>query len=200
MTRMAARTCVESVRCLPCRCEQPSVSAQRQKTIQPDQRFGRCEQTGPKFTEHTGIQARVIEFQRQGVFPGQVTPHGVSCLTVSQVFGVLHHTDQHQSPRGSRRLPPLGIQVDEILIGQENAEFVAQPQRNGAPLGNAARAMRAVSAGTSGIAVGRNISHYALCPGNSPAESERLSNDLSVASQCMLLLCKNLLPNKGEWQ
>ena len=93
------------------------------------QQFGRCEFRTRLLAEPTGIQAGVILFQRQGIFSGQVTRHGVSRLTISQILGVLHGAAQHQSPRGSRRLPSLRIKMDEILVGQENAEFVGQAEK-----------------------------------------------------------------------
>jgi hypothetical protein len=130
---------------------------------------------GPKFAAPTGIQAEVMLFQRQGVFSGQVTRHGVSRLTISQVLGVLHDAAQHQPPWGSRRLPSLRIKMDKILVGQENAEFVAQAEQ-----------WRTFGKGRESHAGGlsRNLwnrgrtQHFSLCapPWDSPAESVRFRN------------------------
>ena len=74
--------------------------------------------------------------------------------------------------------------MDEILVGQENAEFVGQAEK-WRPLGKAAGAIRAVSVGTSGIGAGRSISHWALHPGirqQNPFVSARLLPNNGVGS------------------
>jgi hypothetical protein len=82
-------------------------------------------QAAPKLGEHPKIEAWVGQFPSEQIFTVHARTDGICCLTVGQLFHVLHQTDQSQSPRGLRWLPSSWEQIRTLVILKNRPQRVS---------------------------------------------------------------------------
>src|SRR5215207_381949 len=83
------------------------------------------QQTATELTEHRGVKAGVVEFEREGIFPIDAGPDSVSGLPVGKTFGELHDGNESQPPRRHCGLAAPGEQVSEVLVLDHSAKLIA---------------------------------------------------------------------------
>ena len=72
-------------------------------------------------------KAGIGQGKAEQVFPVDPAANGVGGSSVRQVFAELQQRRQSETPWALRRLPGLGKQVGELLVGKDRAEPVPQP-------------------------------------------------------------------------
>src|SRR5215207_6967358 len=83
------------------------------------------QQTATELTEHRGVKAGIVEFEREGIFPVDAGPDSVSGLPVGKTFCELHDGHQGQPPRCHCGLAAPGEQVSEVLVLDDSAKLIA---------------------------------------------------------------------------
>ena len=112
---MAARTWVESVRCLvraltrPWALQVSSIASSRSRSAPP------AMQAGAELAEHGEVEAGVGQLQAEGVLPVDAAADGVGGLAIGEPLGELQDGDQGQPPGGLRRPSPVGEQGGEAF-------------------------------------------------------------------------------------
>ena len=86
------------------------------------------EQARAKLTEDGGIEPRVGQFEPERVFPVDPGADGVGGWSVGEVLSELEDGDQCQPPGRGRGLPLERIEVGEVGVVEDGAEFVAEPE------------------------------------------------------------------------
>ncbi len=133
---------------------QAQLPAPLQQPVQHHQLQAPRHQPPPELAQHAEIKPLILQFQAQAVLPVQPPPHRVRRLPVRQVLRELQHRHHRQLRRqipGRPRTP---------YTAPKSASSYQQPSSSrtriaSVPFRNAARATRAVPAGTSGHGPGR---------------------------------------------
>ena len=128
MARTRASTWVESVRCRPRALSSPSV-LQRSSSFSssnPSRTAG--EQAGAELAEHGGVEPRVGQLEAEQVLPVDAGADGVGGAAVGEVLAELEDGDQGQPPGREGGLASAGIEVGEVGVVEDGAEFVAEPE------------------------------------------------------------------------
>ena len=80
------------------------------------------------------VESGVVELEAEGVLPVDAAADGVGGLSIGEVLGELHDGDQGEPPGGQCGLSAPGVEVGEVAVAEDGAEFVAEPEV-GIPLG-----------------------------------------------------------------
>jgi hypothetical protein len=113
---MAARTWVESVRCLPRALPPTTLTAQGEQLIEQASFGSMSEQTTAKFGKHREIKAGIGQVQAEDILPVNAGAHGESLLSVCQSLPILHDGNQGKTPRRFGWLPTRGKQISKLFI------------------------------------------------------------------------------------
>ena len=70
------------------------------------------------------VEAGVGQFQAEGVLPVDATTDGISGLTIGEALDELEHGGQGEPGGGGGRLAAGGEQVGELIVAEEQAEFL----------------------------------------------------------------------------
>ncbi len=133
---------------------QAQLPAPLQQPVQHHQLQAPRHQPPPELAQHAEIKPLILQFQAQAVLPVQPPPHRVRRLPVRQVLRELQHR-HHRQLRGEIPGRPR-----TPYTAPKSASSYQQPSSSrtriaSVPFRNAARATRAVPAGTSGHGPGR---------------------------------------------
>ena len=79
-----------------------------------------------KIGQSAGVKARIIQWQRERIFPIQPSPHHLGGLAVGEVFQRLQDGDQRQSPRRFCGSSPFGKQMSKVGMLIDRAERISQ--------------------------------------------------------------------------
>ena len=129
---MAARTCVESVRCRPRCADQAEFLELVQQGVQKPLFGLAVDQARAELAEHGVIEAGIGQFQTQGVLPVDAAADGVGGLAIRQALDVLEDGGQGQPGGRIRRLAARGKQIGELVVTVERPEFIGDAQAEGA--------------------------------------------------------------------
>ena len=89
-TRMAASTCVESVRCCSAGLEPAHGAAALEQLVQHEL-FGTAGQEAvAKFAEHGKVKAGIRQREPEQIFPVNTSPHCLGGLAIGEIFAELH--------------------------------------------------------------------------------------------------------------
>jgi hypothetical protein len=70
------------------------------------------------------VEARISEFQAEGILPIPPATHRIRRLPIRQPLHKLQHSNQGQAPRRLSGLPPSGKEVGEILVEGERSQRI----------------------------------------------------------------------------
>lgn len=106
------------------------------------------DQTCPKLAECTEVETWIVQFETQRVLPVDPCAHLIGRLPVRQIFQKLENGDQGESPGCESVLAACGKELGKVVVG------IGAPNSSRSRimillLRKAARAIRAVSSGTS---------------------------------------------------
>src|SRR5262249_9090718 len=87
---------------------------------------GESHQAGPKLTQNRVIEARISQFQAEGIFPIQATAHRISCLPVGEILHKLENRHQSKAPGGVSWLSAIGKQILKELILIDGSQIVTK--------------------------------------------------------------------------
>src|SRR6266487_3108396 len=77
-----------------------------------------------KLAEHRGVKARIIQFQRQRIFPFNPTTYCIGGLPIRKSFGKLQHTYQSQAPWGECWLTIVRKKSGKLRIGVDRTQII----------------------------------------------------------------------------
>ena len=108
--------------------EQPQGLAAVQQPLQQQPLGTAGEQAGAELAEHGGVEPRVGQLEAEQVLPVDPGADGVGGRAVGEVLAELEDGDQGQPPGREGGLPPEGVEVGEVGVVEDGAEFVAEPE------------------------------------------------------------------------
>src|SRR5262249_17428944 len=82
------------------------------------------QQTVPKFREGRIMKSIISEGKRESIFPVDSCPNSFSCLSITEIFCELHHTDQGKTPGRNRGLPHFRVDTCKQFIIIDVSQFV----------------------------------------------------------------------------
>jgi hypothetical protein len=71
------------------------------------------------------MKSTLIEGKRESVFPVDPCPNSFSRLSITKIFGKLHHADESETPGRNRGMPFLCIDAHKKLIIIDASQFIA---------------------------------------------------------------------------
>src|SRR4030095_13803340 len=89
--RIAARTCVESVRCVPRALIHPCALQAARKGLQEPLAGLLRHHAAEKNGQQSEVEARVVQVEAERIFPVHAAADRIGCLAISESFEVLHH-------------------------------------------------------------------------------------------------------------
>ncbi len=111
----------------PARLEQAALRGGPKDPVQELDPNASRDQPVPELGEHRVVETCIGQLQPQQVLPVQPPAHRVRGLPVRQTLGELHDRHQRQPARRPRRLPSARIEVSEVLVSEQLAQFVPDP-------------------------------------------------------------------------
>src|SRR5258708_15822361 len=123
--RIAASTCVESVRCLPRALPPATFPKLLQQAIKAPTLGSMGEQATSKFGKQREVKTAIGQFQASHTLPVNPCAHRESLLPVGQSFGILHEGDERKTPRNLGGLAAALKQVTKILILIQGSSLIS---------------------------------------------------------------------------
>jgi hypothetical protein len=95
-------------------------------------------EAGAELRQSGEVEARVVQFETERVFPGDTVCDGLGGLTVGEVVPELQDGHDQEERRGQTRLPERGVHAlelarSEVLISEQRTQSVPDPHLIGPP-------------------------------------------------------------------